>query len=420
MTTMLWFRLCAAALLVAGATADQSTGSSGSSTAAASTTTASTPTGTSSASAVTHTVLVGQDTQFKFSPDTVNASVGDSITWVFYPGGHTVVRASFGWPCIPWNMSTDLPGFFYSGEIAPQTVVDPLPQYTIQINDTAPIFYYCSAPGSCINQHMLGVINPNSTETFEDQLSSAESTSAVQLSPGQPWPSETANPFTTTSAPAATAPTQTPSSSSPASSGSDSSSSSLSPGAIAGIAIGGAAVVILAAALIYICGRHGGQVSAFRHTSRSYTPPAVEEARFGSGPKSPGQETFASSRYQRSPGHGGFYPSEGSPSGSQYVGSPPPMSPGSHPAYGVFPGQGNQVHSPLMGTSDDGRGYYDQAPQETPPPPTQAHEIAQPEVAELASSSDPGNSPIPGYQPPLRQLSWAAGAESSYRPGSKT
>lgn len=54
-------------------------------------------------------------------------------------------------------------------------------------------------------------------------------------------------------------------------SGSDSSSSSggsghgpLSPGAIAGIAIGGAAVLMLAAALIYLCGRRGGKDFAYR------------------------------------------------------------------------------------------------------------------------------------------------------------
>lgn len=58
-----------------------------------------------------------------------------------------------------------------------------------------------------------------------------------------------------------------PSSSSPASGGSDSGGSgngSLSPGAIAGIAIGGAAVLIIAAALVYLCGRRGGKDFAYR------------------------------------------------------------------------------------------------------------------------------------------------------------
>jgi hypothetical protein len=29
----------------------------------------------------------------------------------------------------------------------------------VTVNDTAPIFYYCSAPGACF-QGMIGVINP--------------------------------------------------------------------------------------------------------------------------------------------------------------------------------------------------------------------------------------------------------------------
>jgi hypothetical protein len=34
------------------------------------------------------------------------------------------------------------------------------PSWTIRINDTGPIFFYCSAPGSCIKYGMVGVINP--------------------------------------------------------------------------------------------------------------------------------------------------------------------------------------------------------------------------------------------------------------------
>jgi hypothetical protein len=233
-----------------------------------------------------------------------------------------------------------------------------LPQFTIKVNDTNPIWYYCSAPGSCINQHMLGVINPSANQTLDEQLAAVEDPSAIQLNPGDPWPSEKSNPFTTSGSPTQTA-TSTPAATSSAVASSSGGGSSLSGGAIAGIAIGGAAVVILAAALIYICGLRGGQIAAYRRSGHWGRQAPMEEARYAGGsgsqgPRSPGQNTFNSSQYQRSPGQETFNTADqSSPHASQYVGSPPPMSPGSHPAYGAF----NQVHSPLMGGSDDGRGY---------------------------------------------------------------
>jgi hypothetical protein len=39
------------------------------------------------------------------------------------------------------------------------TVQQP-PTWNLTINDTSPIFFYCSAPGSCIDYQMVGAINP--------------------------------------------------------------------------------------------------------------------------------------------------------------------------------------------------------------------------------------------------------------------
>jgi hypothetical protein len=104
---------------------------------------------------------------------------------------------------------------------------------------------------------MVGVINPNATTSLQQQKDLA-SQSNFMLLPGQPWPEEGENPFTTTASVAPTSsPTSAPAATSSAAAASTSSShhSSLSPGAIAGIAIGAAAVVLAAAALLYICGR---------------------------------------------------------------------------------------------------------------------------------------------------------------------
>lgn len=93
-----------------------------------------------------------------------------------------------------------------------------------------------------------------------------------QLLPGEPWPTEDL-------------PTETASPK-----GSDredddddtSSSSNLSPGAIAGIAIGSAAVLLLAGALLYLCGRRGGFDKAYRKSFRGTPNTPVAETQFNS------------------------------------------------------------------------------------------------------------------------------------------
>jgi hypothetical protein len=183
---------------------------------------------------------------------------------------------------------------------------------------------------------MIGVINANKTQTFADQLKVAE-TVTYQLLPGEPFPTETAS---------------TPGSTGGSTGGSNSSggSSSLGAGAIAGIAIGAAAVLIIAAALLYLCGRRGGFDKAYRKSGLALgrgeggggeagaaSPPMVE-AKYANAAatnlKSPGQaslSTFA--------GHdnGTFHhSSHGQP---PYYGLAP--SPGPQlPVYGLAPGQG--------------------------------------------------------------------------------
>lgn len=231
------------------------------------------------------------------------------------------------------------------------------PTFSVKVNDTQPIFFYCAAPGSCIDDYMIGVINPNETETLDIQLEYTKNTT-MQLSPGDPFPSETA---ASGSAGATSQPT------SGSSSGGGHPGASLSSGAIAGIAIGGGAVVLLAAALIYLCGRRGGLDKAYtrqRGGHPSASPAPMIEAKYaaatttGGAPKSPGQETFATTAYSTTPsndpygtlpghGHGGV------PGYSVGSGSPPPLSVHSQSSYqqfGTAPGMG----SPLMQGMDNG------------------------------------------------------------------
>jgi plastocyanin len=55
-----------------------------------------------SKAAATHTVSVG-DGGFFFSPNTTYANVGDVVQFDFYPTNHSVVRAEYQFPCIPYD-----------------------------------------------------------------------------------------------------------------------------------------------------------------------------------------------------------------------------------------------------------------------------------------------------------------------------
>lgn len=51
---------------------------------------------------------------FKFSPPSIsNVSIGDIITWEFYPKDHSVARAEFGSACVPYETTgRDRTGFW--------------------------------------------------------------------------------------------------------------------------------------------------------------------------------------------------------------------------------------------------------------------------------------------------------------------
>lgn len=134
------------------------------STSATNTSGSSSPSGTSSSAAVTHTVTVGK-ANFAFVPDSLQANIGDIVEYHFFPQNHSVARAEYLYPCVPYeDMGRGKVGFF-SGFKPVDTISSdtPPPSWSIRINDTNPIFFYCTAPGSCINYSMVGVINPVST-----------------------------------------------------------------------------------------------------------------------------------------------------------------------------------------------------------------------------------------------------------------
>lgn len=153
------------------------------------------------------------------------------------------------------DTGVDKVGFFSGFKPVDAILPDP-PSFFLRVNDTNPIFFYCGAPGSCIEHQMVGVINPNASTSLAQQKQDAKDSSFMLL-PGEPWPSEANDPFTTTASTSTPTATSTSAPAATTSSSSHSHShSSLSGGAIAGIVIGAAAVALGAAVALFLCGRH--------------------------------------------------------------------------------------------------------------------------------------------------------------------
>lgn len=171
-----------------------------------------------------------------------NVSVGDTVTFEFYPPDHSVVQAEYGSACVPYSYADkDHAGKGFWTETQWVNTTADITHYNITINNTAPIFFYCAAPNSCIGELMVGAINPNSTQTLAAQIQAAKDAD-FQLAVGDPVPKEASSTILNGPTAAATH---------AASSG----GSHLSGGAIAGIVVGAVAFLVCCAALFFFVGR---------------------------------------------------------------------------------------------------------------------------------------------------------------------
>ncbi|KAI0283144.1 hypothetical protein BGY98DRAFT_1087985 [Russula aff. rugulosa BPL654] len=112
----------------------------------------------SSGSGMTHTVWVAP-TQgvLRYVPFAVNASVGDTVKYIWGANNHTVTKSSELTPC---NKTSDQ--LFASGEQNKSFV------FTQVVNDTNPTFFYCGTPTHCEK----GMFGPGSASMMMSSLSS--------------------------------------------------------------------------------------------------------------------------------------------------------------------------------------------------------------------------------------------------------
>ncbi|PFH54391.1 hypothetical protein AMATHDRAFT_135686 [Amanita thiersii Skay4041] len=109
-----------------------------------------TPSG-GSGNGATHTVIVAPSQGvFRYVPFAVNASVGDTIAFMWGADNHTVTKSSALSPC---NSTKD--ALFASGAQKKGFM------FTQVVNDTQPTYFHCAVPTHC-SKGMFGIINPPS------------------------------------------------------------------------------------------------------------------------------------------------------------------------------------------------------------------------------------------------------------------
>ncbi|KAJ5372953.1 Cupredoxin [Penicillium concentricum] len=201
-----------------------------------------TPTSTTSSSTgiATHTIQVGpKSNPHQFDPPDIKANVGDIVVFEFYPTNHSVVKADYGAPCVPASGDIFYSGAFADFNLLEGQLVGPPPTWSLRVNNTDPIFFYCTAIDSCTKNGMVGAINGNVSQSWETQYAKALKY-PYMLVPGQPMPAEGDGGGSS-------------------SSGDDKSGDDkhgLSTGAIAGIAVAAVVFVGVLVALFFVLGRN--------------------------------------------------------------------------------------------------------------------------------------------------------------------
>lgn len=114
------------------------------------------------AAAATHTVVVGGSAGLVYTPDTIEAAVGDYVEFQFGEQNHTVTQSAFTTPC------EALSGGFDSGFMPNiNGTVNPSPAMAFQVTVSTPLWFYCRQKGHC-GKGMVFSINPTANKTQAD------------------------------------------------------------------------------------------------------------------------------------------------------------------------------------------------------------------------------------------------------------
>jgi len=310
----------------------------------------------------TFTVTVGAPLgTFAFYPNQiVGAQKGDTVLFEFFPSNHSVVKMDPSTPCIPYDYTNPKGASFYSGfkQSNVQDLSNP-PSWSLPVNDSSTVWFYCSAPDSCIPHGMIGVINPPN-DTIIDTVQAHAKNQAYALSPGDQIPNEDGS-----------NPTAAPSSK----------SHGLSGGAIAGIVVGVVAAFALIGLLFFFIRRRkkSNAIKSVPSTGAG-TDPYADHGVAAGGMQSPHMQQFHQEHppmYQQDPRY-------------SYV---PPGSPGWPPADATKHGHPGHLSQQSAVSNPDGT---EQNPNRLSELASQNYDPVEIYTPALPTSTENPNSPDAG------------------------
>jgi plastocyanin len=104
----------------------------------------------------------------KFFPEKIVAAPGDTIQFQFRGGNHTLTQSTFDNPCEPIALHSNVTGI-YSGFMPIAAGAQSIPVFTVPVNDTRPMWFYCSQGRHCQNG-MVMVVNENTAANASRSL----------------------------------------------------------------------------------------------------------------------------------------------------------------------------------------------------------------------------------------------------------
>ncbi|KAJ7460994.1 hypothetical protein B0H11DRAFT_2057691 [Mycena galericulata] len=144
-----------------------------------------------------HLVIVGGSAGLVYTPSNITAQPGDTVTFQFQVKNHTVTQSSFADPCRALSLTSATGQIgFDSGFMAVAANQTQFPTFTIQINDTQPIWAYCRQAGHCGEGMVFSVnaVEPNDFAAFKAKAIQLNGTaSASAASPSATSATETKN-----------------------------------------------------------------------------------------------------------------------------------------------------------------------------------------------------------------------------------
>jgi plastocyanin len=121
--------------------------------------------------ATDHKVVVGGPGLLTYEPNNVKANPGDTVTFEFKQKNHTVTQSTFAAPCRPITATNPGQNGLDSGFWPVADGATTFPTWTVRINDTTPLWFYCKQGNHC-GQGMVLAINsvdsgPNNFSAYQ-------------------------------------------------------------------------------------------------------------------------------------------------------------------------------------------------------------------------------------------------------------